>query len=129
MPFSSLLPARSKADGADLFAPVPDELRRMAERIRARAIRRCGELLQQIEDARGGDRKSAKIKSKGELTFDLAGKPQAAREAGLSLDQQRTATRPARIPEDDFDAAVENDDAATVTELAAAMTSWRTGGR
>jgi hypothetical protein len=53
-----------------------------------------------------------------------AGKRQAAREGGLSLDEQRTATRPARIPEDDFDAAVENDDPATGTELAAALTSW-----
>ena len=31
-----------------------DELRKMADRIQARAIRRCGELLQQIASASGG---------------------------------------------------------------------------
>jgi len=42
---------------------------------------------------------------------------QAAKAAGLSKDQQVTATRVARIPRDEFEAAVESDDPPTVTRL------------
>jgi hypothetical protein len=64
-----------------------DTLQKMAVRIQARAIRRCGELLNQIEASKGG-------------------RPtQAAREAGLSEWQQKTAVRVANVPEQQFESA------------------------
>lgn len=81
-----------------------EQLRKMADRIQARAIRRCGELLKQI-DGRG--------KSKGSLTSS-----QAAEDAGLSTHQRRTAVRVANVPEEDFNAAVEAESPPTVTQLA-----------
>lgn len=87
-----------------------DELEMHARRIRNRAIRRMGELLERIEPAPGA-------------RTDLGGAhPQgrgaAAREAGISPDQQKQAQRVARVPESDFEAATERDRPATVTELA-----------
>jgi hypothetical protein len=43
---------------------------------------------------------------------------QAAREAGLSTDQRKTALRVARLPEKEFEDAIESDDPVTLTELA-----------
>ena len=45
-----------------------DELRKFADRIQARAIRRCGELLKQIKPATGTHRKSegADLRAAGE---------------------------------------------------------------
>jgi hypothetical protein len=86
-----------------------DGLRKMADRIQARAVRRCGELLRAIEAAanqhraRGGGPPS---------------RAQAARDAGLSRDQKRNAMRVAAVPREEFEAAVESDDPPTVTQLA-----------
>lgn len=90
-------------------------LRKMADRIQARAIRRCGELLHQIEPAPGvrTDLHQPEAGADPRLT-----RTAAARDAGLSVRQQKTAVRVARIPEPDFNAAVESDDPPTVTELA-----------
>ena len=82
----------------------------MALRIRARAIRRCGELLRKIEPATGAHRKST-----GGGTFS---RKQAATEAGLSKRQKDTALRVANVPEDEFEAAVEGGSPATVKRLA-----------
>lgn len=89
-----------------------DELERLAQRIRARAIRRAGELLKQIEPASGSHWKS---KSEGEHTFS---REDAAREAGMSKHQQVQATRIANIPADQFDAQVEADKPPTISQLA-----------
>jgi len=82
----------------------------MAERIRARAIRRCGELLRAIKDGPAGRPKLG-------ATPPPISRSQAARDAGLSRDQKRDAIRVARIPEPEFEAAVESDDPPTVTRL------------
>lgn len=87
-----------------------DTLERMARRIRARAIRRSGELLDQF-DARGGDRS----KSVGTDSF---GQREAAKQAGMSERQQVTAVRVARVSAEDFDAMVEGENVATITALA-----------
>jgi hypothetical protein len=71
--------------------------RRHADRIQARAIRRCGELLKQF-DGRGGDQSE----SKGDLTSAPSQK-EAAQDAGMSLHQQRTAVRVANVPADQFE--------------------------
>jgi len=87
-----------------------DSLRIMADRIQARAVRRCGELLKQV-DGRGGDQS----KKGGAPLF---ARREAASQAGMSRDQQRTAVRVANVPEPTFEAAVESPAPPTVTKLA-----------
>jgi hypothetical protein len=88
------------------------ELEAMAKRIRARAVRRAGELLQEIPTCRG-------------RRFDLrpdhdavGARTQAARRAGMSVSQQKTAVRLAKIPADQFEAAVESQDPPGTMRLA-----------
>jgi len=88
-----------------------DTLERMARRIRARAIRRSGELLSQF-DARGKD----SPKSMGTHTF--SSQRHAAEQAGLSKHQKDTAVRVASVSAEDFDAMVEGESVATITALA-----------
>ena len=89
------------------------ELYNMAERIRARAIRRCGELLGEIapRDTPGRPSKNGG----GGSPITRAG---AARDAGLSVDQRKTALRVANVPGSEFEAAVESDNPPTVSALA-----------
>jgi len=90
-----------------------DGLRKMADRIQARAIRRCGELLKTF-DARDGRNLP---KTDGADSFSTSQK-QAARDAGLSERQQVTAVRVANIPAEQFETAVESEQPPTVTALA-----------
>lgn len=90
----------------------------MAQRIRARAIRRAGELLAQIEPQKGGDRKSDEYQKDGR--GPLISRKDAARDAGLSERQQKQALRVASVPPADFEAMVEAEKPATVTQIAAA---------
>jgi len=71
--------------------------------IQARAIRRCGELLKQIQRPEQGGRPQ-----KNGGGSPPVSRAQAARDAGLSTDQRKTARRVANIPERDFEAAVES---------------------
>ena len=89
------------------------ELEKMAGRIRARAMRRAGELLKQIEPARGAnqnieDGAVPKVETRKEV----------ARQAGMSERQQKTAIRVANVPERSFNEQVESDSPPTVTTLA-----------
>lgn len=88
-----------------------DEMRRMADRIQARAIRRCGELLNAIKAASGRQPENGSAPSRFTRT-------QAADEAGLSERQRKTALRVSRISDPEFEAAVEADEPLTVTALA-----------
>ena len=87
-----------------------DTLLRMATRIKARATRRAGELLQQIQPQSGArtDLRSAPAQGRGEV----------AREAGLSERQQKTALRIASVPAADFERQVESDTPPTLSQLA-----------
>lgn len=94
-----------------------DALEKMSLRIRARAIRKCGDLLEQINPSHGANQnitegRHPKVRSRKE----------AAVEAGLSEHQQKTAQRVAKVPEDQFERAIEADKPATITELAEAGT-------
>lgn len=100
-----------------------DQLERMAKRIRARATRRAGELLKQVEPQRGGDRRS----DQSTATDTLITRTAAAEEAGLSKRQADTAKRLANVPADTFEEMVEAD--ATVTEIAAVGTMRREPNR
>lgn len=88
------------------------ELERKAARIRARAMRRAGELLQQF-DGRGGD----KSKKEGAHLFAPTQR-EAAQEAGMSEHQQKQAVRIANVPSADFEKAVESPSPPTITTLA-----------
>jgi hypothetical protein len=80
------------------------EFENYARRIRARAVRRCGELLGKF-DARGGDRRS---KTESPPTFDRPSRAVVAQEAGLTQHKARAAVRVAAIPEAEFEQAVES---------------------
>jgi hypothetical protein len=80
-------------------------LRDYADRIKARAVRRSGELLTEF-DARG--------KREG----DHLSRTEAAAQAGLSEHQRKQAVRVANITARQFEEAVEGDNPPTVTSLA-----------
>lgn len=90
-----------------------DQLERMAQRIRARATRRAGELLKQIEPGKTGPKTELGV---GDHT--KFNREDAARDAGMSKHQQVQAVRIASIPEDDFEAQVESQKPPTLTQLA-----------
>jgi hypothetical protein len=74
------------------------------------ALRRAGELLQQIPSAQG-----ANLTSAGRAGAVPISRTQAAADAGMSDRQRKTALRLASIPEQDFEADVGS---TTVSELA-----------
>lgn len=86
------------------------------KRINARATRRAGELLKQIEP------------QKNQHSAGSGGGPsrkQAAHNAGLSNRQRKDALRIASIPGDDFDEQVEGNNPPSVTKLADKGTEHR----
>ena len=88
-------------------------LEKTALRIRARAIERCGELLKEIPKERAGQ----KI-GRGDDPPSNSPRQEAARSAGLSRDQAKTAIRVANVPKGDFERLVESPMPPTVSELA-----------
>lgn len=103
-----------KAEALASYAKQADDdsLRKHADRIQARAIRRCGELLKQF-DGRGG----SKTESKAALT-SAPTQREAAADAGMSVHQQRIAVRVANVPESTFETVVDSPSPPTVTKLA-----------
>lgn len=93
------------------------EMEKMAQRIRARAMRRAGELLKQV-NGKGNNQHTDGSDSK------LA-QSDLARQAGMSERQQVTAVRVANIPEPQFTSQVESDNPPTLTELARQGTQKR----
>lgn len=90
-----------------------DSMRKMADRIQARAIARAGELLKQVKPGKTGPKPELQAGDHPQLTRTIA-----ATEAGLSEHQRKTALRVANIPSDEFDRQVESDNPPTVTALA-----------
>lgn len=90
-----------------------DTLRKMADRIQARAIRRCGELLKQVEARQGANQNIRDCSDMKVLT-----RTDAATQAGLSERQKVTALRVASIPQPEFEREVESDQPPTITKLA-----------
>src|SRR6266487_3590629 len=93
-----------KAAALASYARQADDpvLEKYARRIRLRAYRQLGELLREIKPSKGGR------PSKTCADVPASSRSQAARDAGLSRDQQVTALRIAAIDEDEFEAAVES---------------------
>ena len=92
-----------------------DSLQKLAMRIHGRAVRRAGELLREIEPARGGDRGNQYRQRDG--ADPLPSRKSAADAAGLSERQRKTALSVATLPQDQFEQAIESDNPPTVTEL------------
>lgn len=102
-----------KAEALASYAKQADDdtLRKMADRIQARAVRRCGELLKQF-DGRG---RPAENK---DGTVPNISQKEAAERSGIGERQRKTAVAVASLDADQFDAAVESDTPPTVTKLA-----------
>jgi hypothetical protein len=92
-----------------------ESLFKLATRIQARAIRRCGELLKEIEPASQAQLKQNRMDGGGP---PVETRKEAAEKAGLSERQQKTAVRVANVPKEEFEAQVESDSPPTVTALA-----------
>ena len=90
-----------------------ETMRKMADRIQARAIRRCGELLRQVP-AQQGTRTDLELQA-GE---GPKSRTEVAADAGLSERQRKTALRVAAVPAERFAEQVESDIPPTVTALA-----------
>jgi hypothetical protein len=88
-------------------------LENTAMRIRARAVRRCGELLKEVEKANGANQNI----SRGAPT-KVQTRMGAAERAGMSKDQAVTAIRVANLPDDSFEDQIESDEPPTITALA-----------
>lgn len=75
--------------------------RRSVQRIQARALRRCGELLKQIEPAPGARTDLGQAPTRGSIEMVESGTPmtrrEAAQAAGLSEHQRKTALRVANV--------------------------------
>jgi hypothetical protein len=84
----------------------------MADRIHARAVRRCGELLKQVPSGQGAKNQH------GELRGGAVTRQEAATDAGLSERQRITALRLASVPAPEFETLTESDSPPTVTQLA-----------
>lgn len=108
-----------KAMALASYAKQADDetLERTATRIRARAVRRCGELLKQA-DGRGAhwsENRNDATDSSSRLSISQRA---LANQAGMSERQQVTAVRVANVPEEMFERAVEGEEKVTVTKLA-----------
>lgn len=82
-----------------------DELEKRSMRIRARAIRRAGELLKQIEPSKGG----RPAETRGDAPPSFPTRKDAAEQAGLSNDQMKQAIRVANVPAKSFEAQIESE--------------------
>lgn len=89
-----------------------EEGEREFRRVRARAIRRCGELLKEIPAKAHGS-----PSGRGAPPHHSE-RAQAASCAGLSPDQTKDALRIAKVPTAEFEDAVESDDPPTLERLA-----------
>jgi hypothetical protein len=76
----------------------------VADRIQARAIRRCGELLKQVDAGQGSRTDILHDATDMKLT-----RTAAATQAGMSERQKVTALRVASIPQPEFEREVESD--------------------
>ena len=89
-----------------------ETLHKYADRIKARAITRCGELLRAIQPAHGANQN---INEGDHINVT---RTQAAADAGLSDHQRVTALRVANVDPEIREALIESDYPPTITELA-----------
>ncbi len=87
----------------------------LAIKIKARAVRRAGELLKEFQTGPDGGRPTKNGAAAGPVS-----QRQAAADAGMSERQEKTAVRVANVPQKEFEAAVESENPPSVTQLAEA---------
>lgn len=80
-----------------------DTLRAMADRIQARAVRRCGELLRQIPPAKNQHDAASRAHDGAVMS-----RSEAAHQAGMSERQKVAALRVASVPAPEFEEQVES---------------------
>lgn len=105
---------RWKAVATYAAAGRDESLMNAARRLQARAIRRAGELLATIPDGRPQGRPK---KGTPRPERPPAPRREAARSAGMAVHEPNRAVRFARIPLDEFEAAIERPKPATLGEL------------
>jgi hypothetical protein len=88
----------------------------MAKRIKGRALRRCGELLKEIEPKPGA---RTDTPPRGDAPPRSVTRKQAAEDAGLSRDQAKQAIQIANIEPEQFELAIEAPEPPTIVELVA----------
>lgn len=76
-----------------------ESLHKHADRIKARAVRRCGELSQETEPNKGGSKTHRSTRTVGGTSTRTS----VATTAGLSKRQKDTALRVAAVPEEEFE--------------------------
>jgi len=99
-----------------------ETLEKTVIRIKARAIRRCGELLEEWQTSQKG---GPPTKNNGTGDDTVNSQRAAAKKAGLSKRQEVQARRVAKIEKKEFDALVESDDPPSVAALAEASLAER----
>lgn len=95
------------------------ELEKMAQRIRARAMRRAGELAKQMMQPHGGHNKQ------DDTAVILLPKEKVQEVSGFSERQLNTSLRIAAVPEQSFITQIESSNPPTLTELARQGTQKR----
>ena len=85
----------------------------VAMRIRSRAVRRCGELLKEIEKGHGKNQNISR-----DAPTNVTTRKDAATQAGLSKDQAVQSIRVANVPEQEIEEQLESDAPPTITKLA-----------
>ena len=88
-------------------------LEKFAMLIRARAVKRCGQLLKEIERPDQGGRPK-----KNGVGARPVSRVQATDAAGISEHQRKTALRVASIPDGEFETLLDSDTVPTITSLA-----------
>ena len=89
-----------------------ETLHRHADRIKARAVRRIGELLKEVPAAQGANQNI------GDGAGIKVGRKAAAKNAGISTRQKVTALQVATVPREEFERQVESEKPPTITALA-----------
>jgi hypothetical protein len=87
---------KAEAIGSYARQAENEELHQIADRIKARAIRRCGELLMEIAPAKNQQKANSRT-----CTGAGTSRSQVARDAGLSKRQKVTSLRVVSIPTDE----------------------------
>jgi hypothetical protein len=112
-----------KAEAIASYAKMANDngLRVIADRIQARAVRRMGELLKEVDGSTRNKDATAPVGDEGALITQK----QVADAAGVSDHQRVQAVRVANVPEERFEAAIEARKPASVTKLAEMGTRTR----
>ncbi|HJK95819.1 MAG TPA: hypothetical protein RMF84_01295 [Polyangiaceae bacterium LLY-WYZ-14_1] len=101
-----------------------DELEKMARRIRGRAARRAGQLLREWAADTSQNARKEKRGDGADPSFPRTQR-EAAEQAGMSERQEKASVAISKIPDPEFEEAIEAEDPPTLTKLVAESRSTR----